>query len=76
MKQFEYIQRPIVASYKLSGKKKDEWKLEGILETQLNKYGAKGWELVHIDHIVATRSKELHICIFKREIIKKSKPTK
>ena len=38
------------------------------LETELNRYGAEGWDLVHVFFDVALQhEKDVHLLVFKRQ---------
>jgi hypothetical protein len=66
MKKFEYINRLIFASW--IEERPGLWRVDGILETKLNWYGEKGWELVSIKECVKVNNKSMYDCVFKREV--------
>jgi hypothetical protein len=56
-----------VVTHGFMGRNKDELK-RSDLESELNKFGAEGWELAHIFFDVALqREKDGHLLVFKRQ---------
>ena len=68
MKQFEYLTTMIIEKHELAEGHKNEWKPEGLLQTKLNEFGRKGWELATLQKVLAHKHRTLYNAVFKREI--------
>ena len=65
-RKFEYIEYPIIVTWELLNE--NEWRSEKLLQSQLNKFGAIGWELVYLKEGPKAGNRQIFITIFKREI--------